>query len=143
MENLVIKYSPKKKDHPEVVLDIEEGTGFITGESFMDGADAFYSRIFEWLVEFFKKQEDIPFELNFKLTYFNTSSSRALLELFTSLRKLQDQGYDLIVNWHYYEPEDDGMLLEGEDLAEDSELELNFIPYYESIEDDDVDSEWW
>jgi hypothetical protein len=49
--------------------------------------------------------------INIQLEYFNTSSSKCLLDLF---KKLEAINNEIVINW-YYEEDDEDMLEAGED----------------------------
>ena len=52
--------------------------------------------------------------LRVQLEYFNTSSSKCILDLFKKLEMVRSTGGDVIVEWHY-EADDEDMLEAGED----------------------------
>ena len=52
--------------------------------------------------------------LHVQLEYFNTSSSKCILDLFKKLEAIRSQGQDMAVHWHY-EEDDEDMLEAGED----------------------------
>ena len=75
----------RKKGTPEVILDYENKIFEINGESYPENSDKFYFPVIKWISEYCK---DITKELklNINLTYFNTSSSKALLDIFDILK---------------------------------------------------------
>ena len=52
--------------------------------------------------------------VNIQLEYFNTSSSKCLLDLFKKLEGMHKSGNDITIKW-YYEEDDEDMLEAGED----------------------------
>ena len=53
--------------------------------------------------------------LEFKLEYFNTSSSKCILDVFKKIEGIHKEGNStMIINWHY-EEDDEDMLEAGED----------------------------
>ena len=57
-------------------------------------------------------------------------SFRAVLDLIKDLKKHQDQGQALTINWRY--PDDDegeSVLEDGQDFADESGANINFIEY--------------
>ena len=52
--------------------------------------------------------------LHIQLEYFNTSSSKCILDLFKKLEVVRTTGNEVVVNWHY-EEDDEDMLEAGED----------------------------
>ncbi len=113
---------------PSVNFNAEAGILEISGESYHEYTIEFYQPIFEWLRKYFETPNR-KFTFNFKMTYFNTSSSRRFLEIFDLLEEYKkEQGGDVTVNW-YYQKEDVDMLESGEEYAEDVDLNFNLIPY--------------
>ena len=51
-----------------------------------------------------------------QLEYFNTSSSKCILDLFKKLEGIRATGNEVTVLWHY-EADDEDMLEAGEDYA--------------------------
>ena len=112
---------------PNIDLDPETGILEISGESYHEYTTEFFKPVFEWLEEFLKTpSKDVT--MNFKMTYFNTSSSRRFIEVLTMLEDYhKSNGGNVIVNW-YYEENDIDMLESGEEYAEDVDLDFNLIP---------------
>jgi hypothetical protein len=125
MENLLIEGS----DYiPQVELNAESGILNISGESYHEYTLEFFEPIFKWLREY-TELPNRKIELNFRMSYFNTSSSRRFLEIMNLLAEYQtEKNGRVTVNW-YYEKNDLDMLESGEEYAEDVKLEFNLIPY--------------
>lgn len=82
-----------------------------------------------WINEYFA-EGNTEIEMNIRLTYFNTSSSRAILDLLRLLKSYQDsRDYKVIVNWYYPNPDYDEMKAEAEDYIDETGLMMNLIPY--------------
>lgn len=128
MENLIIEGTRDTYFTPEVKLMATTGKCSISGESYLEEPFEFYEKILAWFEEYFETTKG-SMELDLKLTYFNTSSSRAILEMLRGLKELQDNGRELLVNWHYPNPDDEEILIEGEDFMEESGLEINMVEY--------------
>ena len=128
MENLNIRGERSEFFTPNVNLDAETGNCEISGESYLEYTGEFYDQIISWLTQFITEMNR-PVIMNFRLTYFNTSSFKAILNLLNFIKKYEKQGGAVEVNWYY--PEDDyDMLREAEDLAEGSGLsQMDLIPY--------------
>jgi hypothetical protein len=52
--------------------------------------------------------------VNIQLEYFNTSSSKCILDVFKKLEKINTNSNKVVINW-YYEEDDEDMLEAGED----------------------------
>jgi hypothetical protein len=123
MENLNIQGSSKT---PEVNFFPSEGRLEISGRSIPENTMEFYSPVLQAL----EKYALAPFsETIFKvqLEYFNTSSSKCLLDIFKKLQQIQAEGKSKIkVLWHY-EEDDEDMLEAGEDYKSIVKLAFEMI----------------
>jgi hypothetical protein len=115
----------KKKGTPEVILDNESSIFEIKGESYPENSAAFYNPIIKWISEYCK---DISIKLTFNinLTYFNTSSSKALLDIFDILEDFHNNNGEITINWYYFK-DDESTKENGEEFAEDLTLPFNII----------------
>jgi len=107
MENLQIAGSSKT---PEITFDASNGTLTIAGRSIPENSIEFYKPLLLWMENFGKTNPEQTL-LQVKLEYFNTSSSKCLLDIF---KKLETIGGKTQVEW-YYEQDDEDMLEAGED----------------------------
>jgi hypothetical protein len=127
MENLEIKGESGVYFIPEVKLNASTGQCEISGESYLEDTDEFYNNIISWL-ETFTAEVKKPLNFIFKLTYFNTSSSRSILNVLRVLKKYEDQGGKVTVNW-YYPEDDDSIAEEAEDYMKDTGLKINMFAF--------------
>jgi hypothetical protein len=128
IESLNIKGSNNNYFIPLVNFNGESGICSIEGESYLENAFEFYDKLSGWVDAFFENGGK-KLEVGFKMTYFNTSSSRAILDFLKTIKKHQDQGHSVIVNWYYPDPDHDEMQMEGEDFIDESDLQMNLVPY--------------
>jgi len=125
MENLIIKEVPDAPYFPAVNFNAETGICEISGESYMEETFKFYSPLLEWIKNYLKEGNK-PLIMNFKLTYFNTNSSRLILDMLEILKKAKDEGHKITVNW-FYDPADPDMIDEVEDFEMESGIEINLV----------------
>jgi hypothetical protein len=123
MKSLKIEAIPDSPYYPEVYFDATSGICELSGESYMEEAYKFYTPILNWLKEY-TLTEGNDITLNIKLTYFNTNSSRLLLDMFDILKKSKDEGREIIINW-YYEEDDPDVQEEVEDFEIETGLQIN------------------
>ncbi len=110
---------------PEIKFNCQDGELIILGRSIPEDSIGFYQPIFNW----FDKYMTQPAEqtvLSIKLEYFNTSSSKCLLDIFKKLETISKQGNKVHIKWHY-EADDEDMLEAGEDYNSIVELPFEFI----------------
>ena len=127
MQNIHIKRSFENPDKPEVNFDAQTGVCEITGESYMESTYTFYLPLMNWIEEYIKKVGK-KIKLDIKLVYFNTSATKCLLDMFEILKKYENEGGDVEVNW-FYDKEDPDMVHEVEDFEIESGLRINLKPF--------------
>ncbi|WP_250630538.1 DUF1987 domain-containing protein [Rhodoflexus caldus] len=111
MENFFLEETSKT---PKLSFDVSTGKFLMSGRSIPENSIEFYKPLFEWLDEYVKKPcPKTSFDI--KLEYFNTSSSKCLVEIFRRLEKVTDG--EVVINW-FYEEDDEDMQESGEDFKE-------------------------
>ncbi len=129
MENLEIQGQLSTFFTPSVNFSAETGICELSGESYLEDAFQFYDVLMDWINRYFSEGNN-EIEMNIRLTYFNTSSSRAILDLLRLLKNYQDnRDCKVIVNWYYPNPDYDEMKAEAEDYIDETGLVMNLIPY--------------
>lgn len=87
-------------DTPEVLFDKAKGIFEISGRSLPEDIVKFYQPIQKWLKEYVEDPNDET-EFVFHLDYFNTSSTRKIIELIFELENIQKKGKKVKVIWKY------------------------------------------
>jgi hypothetical protein len=88
------------KSTPLVNFDAASNTLELTGESYPENLTTFADPLFSWLEDYLAQLEEQTFTVNIELTYFNSSSSKMLLDLFDRLEEeVADNGKTIKVNW--------------------------------------------
>jgi hypothetical protein len=123
MEKIVI---PKTKSSPEIIMDYKGGLLEIIGESYPENSLAFYKPVFEWLDKCI--QDKIELKVNFKLNYFNTSSSKCVIDILDRLDKYFVNSGITSIKW-YYEEDDDDMMETGEEFSSDLKVPFQLVYY--------------
>ena len=98
---------------PTVLFDSDEGVMELKGRSIPENSIEFYQPIVESLDEYAKGPKSAT-KVEIQLEYFNTSSSKCILDLFKKLEAIHKAGNEVAINW-YYEEDDEDMLEAGED----------------------------
>lgn len=110
MEPLIIEGTPKT---PSVRFDAQQGLVEIKGRSIPENSIEFYKPLVDWLKKYGENPAPLT-QVNIQLEYFNTSSSKCILDVFKKLEAIFKAKHDVIINW-YYEEDDEDMLEAGED----------------------------
>ena len=115
------------EDTPKIILDKNANQFEISGRSLPEDVAAFYEPVLEWLDEY-AESPNPKTVFNFKLEYFNTASSKLLLDVLLKLEDMVDDGHEVLVKWHY--PSDDEDMEEaGEEYADIVEVPFEQVPY--------------
>ena len=97
-------------DTPEITLDKESGVFSISGRSIPENVMDFYNPVLDWLTSYAEEPlEETVFE--FRMLYYNTASSKFLLEVLLKLEDIYRNGHKVLVKWHY--PHNDGDIEDG------------------------------
>ncbi len=110
MESISIEGTPKT---PTVNFDASTGIIEVKGRSIPENSIEFYRPLVEWLEEYSKEPQALT-TVNIQLEYFNTSSSKCILDVFKKLEAIKKARNEVVINW-YYEEDDEDMLEAGED----------------------------
>ena len=108
---------------PYIELDLG-GVLTFKGRSIPEDSISFYAPILNWVKEYSINPSNNT-QINIELEYFNTSSSKCLLDVFKAVKPLTDKS-EIIVNWHY-EDDDEDMLEAGEDYEAISGLTFKMV----------------
>ena len=126
MEPIIIEGTSKT---PTIKFDTGGGTFEIKGRSIPENSVEFYKPIVDWLDSY--KETPLPKTVvNVRLEYFNTSSSKCILDVFKKLETIHKAKNEVEVNW-YYEEDDEDMLEAGEDYESIIRIPFKFIEIVE------------
>ncbi len=121
------------QDTPSVILDKENAKFEISGKSFPADVGQFYKPIIDWLEEYGEDPLDKTVFV-MKMDYFNTASSKVILDILYKLEDIASEGHDIEIKW-YYPDDDEDMMETGEEYDEIVDLPFELIEY--TVEYDD------
>lgn len=110
---------------PLIYFDPDKALLELRGKSSPENSVQFYRRLLI-VLERYAQYGTKDITANFKLEYFNTSSSKCLFDAFERLLKAHQNGLTLTINW-YYEEYDTDMLESGEDYSDLLDFKFNYI----------------
>lgn len=122
MENLNLEGSAKT---PTVKFDSQKGSLELKGRSIPENSIEFYKPLNDWIDEYANSPQSQTV-VDIKLEYFNTSSSKCILDLFKLLEKLNEKSTQVKINW-FYEVDDEDMAEAGEDYQAIIDLPFEMI----------------
>lgn len=114
-------------DTPNVILDKSSGQFELSGRSLPEDVSSFYEVVLNWIDEYATDPLDRT-EFNIKLEYFNTASSKVILDILLKFEEIVENGKEVIVKWFYHEDEED-MLEAGEEYSDIVEIAFDYVVY--------------
>ena len=115
------------KDTPLVEMNPGTGKIIIEGECYPENAFQFFKPIIDWVKSYVElNMGGLIAEI--KLDYFNSSTSKCLLDFFEVLEDFHSRGGTVSVIW-YYEDGDEDIRESVEDFSEDLSLAFRLKSY--------------
>ena len=112
---------------PTIILDQDSGIFEISGRSLPEDVTTFYEPILNWLEDYQEEANDKTV-FTFKLVYFNTASSKLILDILMKLEDMHESGKEVLIKWYY--PEDDEDMEEaGEEYADIVDVPFEQVSY--------------
>jgi len=108
---------------PLIQLNKDKGIFLIEGKSLSDNPTAFFKPVVEWFEEYSKSPNPTTL-LTIKFEYFNTATSRELLNIFKILETIPESK----IVWRFLEDDED-MEETGQELAELVTVPFEFQAY--------------
>lgn len=111
---------------PHMIIDEENNYLLLSGESFPENIMNFYSPLITWLEGYLTT--DFPaFTFDCSLVYFNSSTSKLLMNILGAMNAAAARGKNVVVNWHSSK-ENDVIIECGEEFGEDfGDMHFNII----------------
>jgi len=114
------------KQTPEIDFNNKTGVLLIRGRSMSENSFEFFKEVNLWIEEYLNSPvEDTIVKIH--LEYFNTSSSKCILEIFKKLKKIIDiQDKNINIKW-FYDEDDEEMMETGEDYQDITDLPFEIL----------------
>ena len=96
MESLIIE---AEQDTPSVIFDKGTNTFMIANRSYPEDAIEFYRPVLGWLRNYLNEPNQKTV-FDFKLDYFNTTSSKQIFKMMLLLEQLS-RTHEVIIRWHF------------------------------------------
>ncbi len=122
MESLILEATSMT---PSISFNAEEGRLEMKGRSIPENSLEFYQPVFEWLDKYVESPQDKTV-VHIQFDYFNTSSSKCILDVLKRIDKIDQKGLDVLVKW-YYDESDEDMMEAGEDYEDLLDAPFEFV----------------
>ncbi|PTD96903.1 biofilm regulation phosphoprotein SiaC [Pseudothauera lacus] len=114
---------PGTQTTPSIVSDHAQGMLAIAGDSYPENSFEFFTATIEW-IEGYLAGSDRPLHLELRLIYMNTSSVKAMMDIFDLLEEAHGKGRKVSVDW-FYNPRNERVEMLAEEFREDCSFPFN------------------
>jgi hypothetical protein len=114
MDNLNIENT---QSTPAITADWTAGTVEMRGDSYPENSFELFSPVIEW-IETYLRETGGKLTLKLHLLYLNTSSVKAMMDIFDILEESFREGREVEVNW-YYDEQNERVAELAEEFKED------------------------
>lgn len=111
------------EDTPGIILDKKKGVMEISGRSLPEDSAEFFKPVLDWIEQYANDPNPVTVFV-FKLEYFNTASSKLILDVLYALEDIQG----IRIQWYFHE-EDEDMEEAGQEFSELVEIPFDFKTY--------------
>ena len=102
---------------PKVVSHFDEGRLVMHGDSYPENSFEFFGQVIAW-IEHFLAESTAPLKLELRLVYMNTSSVKAMMDIFDLLEEAHGNGRGVRVDW-FYDPRNERVVDLADEFRED------------------------
>ena len=117
---------PGSQSTPAIQSDWAAGSISMQGDSYPENSFELRHPVFDWIERFLAEAER-PLSLELRLLYLNTSSIKAMMEIFDLLEGAHQQGKNVAVNW-YYDRQNERVVELAEEFKEDCTFPFTIAP---------------
>lgn len=110
---------------PAISSDWEQGILSMSGDSYPENSFEMYADVIRWVDDFLEKKET-PLSLELSLLYLNTSSIKAVMDIFDLLEDAYQAGRTVSVCW-YYDKDNERVSELAEEFKEDCTFPFDII----------------
>ncbi|MGA4641508.1 biofilm regulation phosphoprotein SiaC [Stutzerimonas stutzeri] len=118
---------PGSQSTPAIQSDWEKGIVSMQGDSYPENSYELFHQVYEW-IERFLGQASRPLSLELRLLYLNTSSIKAMMDIFDLLEAAFQDGRQVAVNW-YYDVRNERVVELAEEFKEDCTFPFSILSH--------------
>ena len=114
-------------ESPEIILDKNENTFKFSGKSLPEDVKEFYNPIHKWIEEYAKNPNEETI-VEFDMEYFNSASSKQILDILEQFATILENDKKVVVKWHYI-ADDEDMEDAGESYADIVDIPFELVSH--------------
>lgn len=111
---------------PSIQAGWSDGRLEMKGDSYPENAFELYQPVIDWIANFLDRAQR-PLQMRLELLYLNTSSIRAMMDMFDQMEEAHLAGKPVGVTW-LYERENDRVAELAEEFREDYTFPFDIVP---------------
>ena len=112
---------------PNVTLDKNGNKFEFSGKSLPEDVTVFYNPILKWL-DAYGSSPNSSTEVVFKMDYFNTASSKLILDILMKFEEINEEHGGVSIKWYYLEDDED-MEEAGDEFSDIVDVPIELIQY--------------
>ncbi|KAA0693885.1 DUF1987 domain-containing protein [Halopseudomonas laoshanensis] len=116
---------PGTQSTPEIRSDWDAGLLYMQGDSYPENSFELFGQVLDW-IEQYLRETGRPLTLELHLLYLNTSSIKALMDIFDQLEAAHGEGKSVQVNWRY-DPRNERVAELAEEFKEDCTFPFDIL----------------
>ena len=124
METLLIEQTD---DSPRIILDPVDKIFEISGKSLPEDVLEFYQPVLDWL-NAYREKPDSKTIFSVRLIYFNTASSKMIMDIFLIFEEMVEEGHEVLIKW-YSHLKDEDMQEAGKEFEEMIAVPFEHLSY--------------
>lgn len=110
---------------PSISAEWEQGRLNMQGDSYPENSFEFFTPVIDW-IDHYLKDTTTPLALDLRLLYMNTSSVKAMMDIFDMLEDAHGHGRAVSVCWHY-DPRNERVMDLAEEFREDCSFDFQVV----------------
>ncbi|WP_462379528.1 biofilm regulation phosphoprotein SiaC [Pseudomonas sp. Marseille-QA0892] len=111
---------------PAIEGNWERGVLAMQGDSYPENSYEMFRQVFDW-IEVYLAEAGRPLLLDLNLLYLNTSSIKAMMDIFDQLEAAHQAGQPVAVKWHY-DKQNERVVELAEEFKEDCTFPFDILP---------------
>lgn len=115
---------------PAIRCDVEQGVVEMRGDSYPENSFELFSPVIAWIETYLRERAE-ALALRLHLLYLNTSSVKAMMDIFDLLNDAHVQGRAVSVHW-FYDEQNERVAELAEEFREDCEFPFEITSQAES-----------
>lgn len=110
---------------PTLLFDPEKGLFELSGNSIPEDSKSYYQPVLDAIRDYVRSPKSTT-QVNINLTYFNSATSKWLVNILREMKEIVNQGHSIEINWYYHE-DDDQIYESGDDFRSVLGIPINLI----------------